>query len=170
MDRMDPREQYDLHERYNEHEVDPEQFSTHQGGEVYQSGWVTIAAVLDDEDRMLLVYDADMEAWDVPGGTLLDSETLTEGVVREVREESGVDIVPDRPHSFVEVVTTDGERTMGFNVVGFAAEAASTTVGTELGVDDETITDAAWFAELPDNLYQREHAVELLARARADRF
>jgi ADP-ribose pyrophosphatase YjhB (NUDIX family) len=117
---------------------------------------------------MLLVYDADMEAWDVPGGTLRQTETLADGVVREVREEAGVDIVPDRPHSFVEVVTTDGQRTMGFNVVGFAADPVSTAVGDDLGVDDETITDAAWFAELPENLYQREHAVELLARARAD--
>lgn len=168
MDRTDPRNHYDLHERYSRHEVDPEQFTAYQGGEVYQSGWVTIAAVLDD-DRMLLVYDEDMEAWDVPGGTLHDAETLSEGVVREVREEAGVDIVPGRPHSFVEVVTTDGEREMGFNVVGFAAEPENTAVGTDLGVDDEHITDAAWFAELPENLYQREHAVELLARARTDR-
>ena len=169
MDRTDPRDTYDLHERYSEHEVAPEQFTDYQGGEVYQSGWVTIAAVLDDEDRMLLVYDEDMGAWDVPGGTIFASETLIEGVVREVREEAGVDIVPDRPHSFVEVVTTDGERTMGFNVVGFAAEPETTAVGTELGVDDECISKAEWFSELPENLYQRDHAVELLARTREQR-
>ncbi|AEN05236.1 NUDIX hydrolase [halophilic archaeon DL31] len=168
MDRTDPRDHYDLHEHYSEHEVAPEQFTDYQGGEVYQSGWVTIAAVLNDDDRMLLVYDENMDAWDVPGGTIFESETLSEGVVREVREEAGVDIVPDRPHSFVEVVTTDGERTMGFNVVGFAAEAQSTTVGTDLGVEDESISEAAWFTELPENLYQREHAVELLARTRAE--
>jgi ADP-ribose pyrophosphatase YjhB (NUDIX family) len=169
MDRRDPRNHYDLHERHSRHEVSHEQFTSYQGGEVYQSGWVTIAAVLDDADRMLLVYDEDMGAWDVPGGTLHDAETLSEGVVREVREEAGVDILPERPRSFVEVVTTDGAREMGFNVVGFSAEPKSTDVGEELGVDDETISDAAWFAELPENLYQREHAVELLARARGDR-
>jgi ADP-ribose pyrophosphatase YjhB (NUDIX family) len=166
MNRRDPREEYELHERQNEHEVDAEQFSELQGAEVYQSGWVTIAAVLDDEGRLLLIYDEDHGSWVVPGGTVQPGETLREAVVREVREESGVDIVPERPHSFVDVVCRDGEREMGFNVVGFGARAETTLVGTDLGVEDEAITDAAWFESPPENLYQRGHAVELLTRVR----
>lgn len=137
--------------------------------EVYESGWVTIAAAIDDEGRVLLIYDEDDDSWVIPGGTVQPGESLQEAVVREVQEEAGVEIAPERPHSFVDVVTTDGEREMGFNVVGFGAEPLSTTVGTDLGVDDESITDAAWFEELPEQLFERDHAEALVERVRSAR-
>lgn len=167
MERIDPRETHELHQRRNEHEVAPDRLAEFANMEVYESGWVTIAAVLDDEGRVLLIYDEDDDSWVVPGGTVQPGEDLHEAVVREVQEETGVEIVPERPHSFVEVATTDGERELGFNVVGFGAEPLSTTVGTDLGVEDESITEAAWFHDLPANLFEREHAEVLVKRARA---
>lgn len=167
MAQTDPRTEYDdLYETGSRHEVDPERFAELTGSEPFDTGWVTIATAVDDEGRVLLVYDADDEHWVVPGGTVKHGETLDAAVVREVGEEAGVEIVPERPHSVVEVGCTDGERSASFNVVGFGATPVSTTVGTDLGVEDETITEAAWFSELPEDLFEREHAEVLLERMR----
>ncbi|MFW5935453.1 MAG: NUDIX hydrolase [Halolamina sp.] len=170
MNRVDPRTSYDdLYVSENVHEVEPDRYADLVTAEPFDMGWVTIATVVDDDGRVLLIYDEADECWVVPGGTVKPSETLTEAVVREVDEEAGVEIVPERPHSVVEVGCTDGERSAGFNVVGYEATPVTTTVGTDLGVDDESITDAAWFSDLPENLFEREHAEVLVERARENR-
>ncbi len=169
MNRADPRTAYDdLYETSNTSEVEPERFDELVDGEPFTTGWVTVASVLDDEDRILLIYDEDDEAWMMPGGTLQPGESLIESVVREVDEEAGVEIVPERPHSAIEAACTDGERSAAFTVVGFEATPETTAVGGDLGVEDESITDAAWFSELPDDLFARDHAEALLERARDD--
>ncbi|WP_435115350.1 NUDIX hydrolase [Halolamina sp. C58] len=168
MDRTDPRTTYDdLYEAKQRHEVEPERFDELVDGEPFTTGWVTVASVLDGEGRILLIYDEDDGSWMLPGGTLQHGESLTESVVREVGEEAGVDIVPERPHSAIESVCTDGERSAAFTVVGFEATPVSTTVGSDLGVEDESITDAAWFSELPEALFARDHAEALFERTRS---
>jgi ADP-ribose pyrophosphatase YjhB (NUDIX family) len=167
MNRVDPRDSYDdLYETSNTSEVEPERFDELVGGEPFTTGWVTVASVLDDEGRILLIYDEDDEAWMMPGGTLQPGESLVESVVREVDEEAGVEIVPERPHSAIEAACTDGERSAAFTVVGFEATPETTVVGNDLGVEEESITDAAWFSELPEELFARDHAEALLHRAR----
>lgn len=47
-------------------------------------------AVIDDEGQILLIRRADNGRWAMPGGALEVGETPAEGVVREVREETGV--------------------------------------------------------------------------------
>ncbi|QKY19412.1 NUDIX domain-containing protein [Halolamina sp. CBA1230] len=168
MDRADPRTAYDdLYEASNTSEVEPERFDELVDGEPFTTGWVTVASVLDSEGRMLLIYDEDDKAWVVPGGAVKPGESLPEAVTREVDEEAGVPIEPGRPHSAVEATCTDGDRSASFTVVGFEATPETTTVGADLGVDDETITDAAWFAELPEELFARDHAEALFERVRA---
>jgi len=57
---------------------------------------VAIAAIVfDDDDRVLLVRRGRPPGeglWSVPGGKLEMGETLSAGVVREVREETGLDV------------------------------------------------------------------------------
>lgn len=167
MVQTDPRTVYDdLYEASSCHEVDSERFVELTGSEPFETGWVTIATAVDNDGRVLLVYNADDEHWVVPGGTVKHGETLSAAVVREVDEEAGIVIVPERPHSVVEVGCTDGERSAAFTVVGYEATPMSTTVGTNLGVEDETITDAAWFSELPEELFKRDHAEALIERTR----
>ncbi len=43
-------------------------------------------AVVDAGGRLLLVRDADAEAWYAPGGTVQPGESLREGLVREIEE------------------------------------------------------------------------------------
>jgi ADP-ribose pyrophosphatase YjhB (NUDIX family) len=50
------------------------------------------ALVVDDEGRILLQRRADSGNWALPGGTMDIGETLGATVVRETREETGLDV------------------------------------------------------------------------------
>ena len=54
------------------------------------------AAVFDETGRVLMVRERVDGAWSLPGGWADVGESLTEGAVREVREESGYDVAIDR--------------------------------------------------------------------------
>jgi 8-oxo-dGTP pyrophosphatase MutT (NUDIX family) len=57
---------------------------------------VSVAAVVVDEcNRVLVVQRRDDGTWQPPGGVLELHETLEEGLVREVREETGHIVEPD---------------------------------------------------------------------------
>src|SRR5215469_9355183 len=54
---------------------------------------VSVAAVItDDQGRALLIQRRDNGRWEPPGGVLELDETLEEGLRREIREETGLDI------------------------------------------------------------------------------
>jgi ADP-ribose pyrophosphatase YjhB (NUDIX family) len=75
----------------------------------------TTAVVVDDQGRVLLQRRSDDGLWGLPGGWLDPGETPEQGIVREVREETGLDIevlrlaavfsklaqLPSGPHSMV---------------------------------------------------------------------
>ncbi len=52
---------------------------------------VTVA-VLDGEDRILLIHKIDNDLWALPGGGHDVGERITDTAIREVREETGLDI------------------------------------------------------------------------------
>jgi ADP-ribose pyrophosphatase YjhB (NUDIX family) len=52
------------------------------------------AAVINNADRLLLIQRAGSRRWALPGGALAVGETPAEGVVREVREETGIRCMP----------------------------------------------------------------------------
>src|SRR3954452_21991774 len=52
------------------------------------------AAILDDQGRFLVIRRADNGHWEPPGGVLELDETITDGLVREVREETGLQVRP----------------------------------------------------------------------------
>ncbi len=52
------------------------------------------AAVVDDEGRVLAIRRRDNGQWEPPGGVLEIDESIHEGLVREVREETGLTVVP----------------------------------------------------------------------------
>ncbi len=58
---------------------------------------VSVAAVVtDDAGRVLVVQRRDDGAWQIPGGVLELDESIAAGVRREVEEETGLRVEPDR--------------------------------------------------------------------------
>jgi 8-oxo-dGTP pyrophosphatase MutT (NUDIX family) len=58
---------------------------------------VSVAAVItDDHGRVLVVQRRDNGKWEIPGGILELHESIHDGVRREVEEETGVLIEPER--------------------------------------------------------------------------
>lgn len=64
-----------------------------------QKSCFTIAAfavILDELDRVLLCHRRDMDMWNLPGGGVESGEIPTEAVVREVKEETGLEVVIEK--------------------------------------------------------------------------
>jgi 8-oxo-dGTP pyrophosphatase MutT (NUDIX family) len=107
--------------------------------------------VTDDDGRVLLQRRADSGNWSAPGGVMDVGETLAQTAVREVREETGLDIeitgllglYTDPRHV---IAYSDGEVRQEF-VVAFTGRA----VGGELQISDES-TELRWVPldEVPD--------------------
>ena len=57
---------------------------------------VSVSGVIpDDHGRVLLIRRRDNQHWEPPGGVLELDETIHDGLRREIREETGLDIEPD---------------------------------------------------------------------------
>jgi ADP-ribose pyrophosphatase YjhB (NUDIX family) len=54
------------------------------------------AAIVDDEQRVLAIRRQDNGHWEPPGGVLELDETIEAGLIREVREETGLIVTPER--------------------------------------------------------------------------
>ena len=54
------------------------------------------AILLDESRRVLLCHRRDFDLWNLPGGGLETGESPWTGVVREVREEAGLDVTVER--------------------------------------------------------------------------
>jgi 8-oxo-dGTP diphosphatase len=56
---------------------------------------VSVAGVvIDEQGRALVIQRRDNAHWEPPGGILERDETITEGLLREVREETGLIVEP----------------------------------------------------------------------------
>ena len=54
------------------------------------------AFIFKGEEQVLLGRRRDFDVWNLPGGGLQQGETVTEGIVREVKEETGLDVEVER--------------------------------------------------------------------------
>jgi ADP-ribose pyrophosphatase YjhB (NUDIX family) len=50
------------------------------------------AAIFDETGRLLLMHRADNDHWTIPGGNVEIGESVTQALLREVREETGLDV------------------------------------------------------------------------------
>ncbi|MCX4818984.1 NUDIX domain-containing protein [Streptomyces sp. NBC_01142] len=117
------------------------------------------AVVTDDQGRILLQRRRDNDLWAFPGGGMEMADSLPGTAVREVKEETGLDVeiiglvgtYTDPRHV---IAYTDGEVRRQFNVC-FTARVT----GGELAISDEStelrFIDADDLADLPMHHTQR---------------
>ncbi len=48
-------------------------------------------AVVDEENRLLLIRRSDNDSWALPGGGMDPGESISEAAIRETKEETGID-------------------------------------------------------------------------------
>jgi ADP-ribose pyrophosphatase YjhB (NUDIX family) len=111
------------------------------------------AIVVDDGGRILMQRRADSGNWSLPGGTMNVGETLEQCVVREVREETGLDIeitgllgiYTDPAHV---IAYADGEVRQEFNVT-YLGRAIGGHIRVSTESTDVRFVEPTELAELP---------------------
>lgn len=95
------------------------------------------AIVAEADGRILMARRRDNELWTIPGGAMDPGESIAQTAVREVKEETGLDVevvslvgIYSDPHQVVEYA--DGEVRQQFSVC-FACRPA----GGQTGANDE---------------------------------
>ncbi|MGC8549767.1 MAG: NUDIX hydrolase [Acidobacteriaceae bacterium] len=81
---------------------------------------VGVGAVVVHEGRVLLIERANEPLkgeWSLPGGVLELGETLEEGVVREVEEETGLRVKPVRVVKAFDRITRDADERVRYHFV-----------------------------------------------------
>ena len=119
----------------------------------------TSAVVTDDAGRILLQRRTDSGNWALPGGGMEMNESLADSVVREVKEETGLDVeVTGLVGTYTDprhiIAYTDGEVRRQFNICYTAR-----VVGGQLAISDEStelrFIDPAELDSLPMHHTQR---------------
>ena len=103
---------------------------------------IAVSAAIVDGDRVLLVQRGNppnQGLWSVPGGRLEWSESLREGVAREVREETGLAVEVGPLVEVVERVDPGTPPAYHFVILDFLARP----LGGELRPGDDA-SDARW--------------------------
>ena len=103
---------------------------------------VAVGAAIVDGDRVLLVQRGNppnQGLWSVPGGRLEWSESLREGVAREVREETGLEVQVGPLVEVVERVDPGTPPAYHFVILDFLARP----LGGELRSGDDA-SEARW--------------------------
>jgi ADP-ribose pyrophosphatase YjhB (NUDIX family) len=127
-----------------------------------------VAAVEDDQGRVLLIHKVDNDLWALPGGGHDIGESISDTVVREVKEETGYDVQVSgiigtytNPHHVMAY--DDGEVRQQFSIA-FSARL----LGGEARTSDESkqvrwVTPAE-IAALPMHPSMRQRVDHYLAR------
>lgn len=129
---------------------------------------VGVGGVVVHDGRVLLIRrgkEPMRGRWVVPGGTVELGETLQEAVVREVREETGVEVRPlDVMLVFDRIERRDGDVQYHYVIVDYRCDYVS---GEAKAASDAQ--DAAWVAEHEIDGYDLpDLAKELVLRALRD--
>ncbi len=113
------------------------------------------AVGFDDQKRVLMGHRRDLDLWDLPGGGMDPGELPNEAVVRETKEETGLDVEVER----LSIIAVTPEQELGFT---FRCRIA----GGRMRMTDES--DAVRFfapSKLPANLSPRKRsAIEIALR------
>ncbi|MFD1515201.1 NUDIX domain-containing protein [Halomarina rubra] len=142
--------------------------STQWEGLVTDEGrWGVGALVRRDGAALLVREDSKDSEWVLPGGKLEVGESHAEGALREVREETGIDVEIDgllavSEQTFVDAA--DGrEFDYFFATFGASPVAAGHPVpDDDPGLPEETIAEVRWHDTAPEDVLDRDQLVDLM--------
>ncbi len=60
--------------------------------------------ILDEKNRMAMIYSRKYHFYKFPGGGIEENETRIEALAREIKEETGLSLIPDSAKEFGEVL------------------------------------------------------------------
>jgi 8-oxo-dGTP diphosphatase len=103
-----------------------------------------VGAIVIDKGAILLVKRDREPAkgqWSLPGGRVERGESLREAVVREVREETGIDVDVDGLIGIAERIVRDDDGDIEFHYVILDYIATSRSAAVKAGDD---VSDARW--------------------------
>ncbi len=108
-------------------------------------GLIVHTVIYNAEHKVLIIKRAKVnnvlpEFWDIPGGTLKDGEDPAAGAMREVKEETGLNITDLR--LFSEYSNVDAVKNKQFVTLIFAAKYS----GGEVVLNPEEHEEYAWIA------------------------
>lgn len=116
-----------------------------------------------DNEEILLVKNRWSNGWVIPGGGVEPEEDFEDAVIREVEEETGIEVEPSKPLRIEkqEMHCNDRDPVSNYFII-YLAQPNSREVGKELGKDDNEIEEAEWFKEIPENTQHREALKKLI--------
>jgi ADP-ribose pyrophosphatase YjhB (NUDIX family) len=114
------------------------------------------AIVRNNEGKILLERRSDNALWGLPGGAMEIGESIGETIVREVREETGLEVVPNCIVGIYSnpkhvIAYSDGEIRQQFSIC-----FACTVIGGEIQVSKESFEVAFFSPEDIENLAMHE--------------
>lgn len=119
-----------------------------------------VGALVEHGGRVLLVREGDR--WLLPGGEVEAGESRDEALVRELREETGLDVTPGERLAVVRNVLRHDDEERAFRFAIHRATADTTTLADDPGLADEDVEAVRWAETLPEDTLDRDLLAELL--------
>ena len=110
-------------------------------------------AGLAERDGAVLLVQQDGR-WVLPGGGVEPGETKTDALVREMREETGLDAAVGARRVVTEQTFTHGDEQVAFTFAIYDVSVDG-ELTDDPGLEDESVTDVSWFEEMPDDTLDR---------------